>query len=102
MFHDSFHIFHVFLSLLSFLQLAMINIHCKLAELSQQQQQITLAANNTTTSASNNINNSTSDTLHFRRPKSNPGGGLYRHLDDVRPVLQVSVIKNVMLMCGWV
>ena len=27
--------------------------------------------------------------LNFRRPRSNPGGGLYKQLDDVRPVLQV-------------
>ena len=41
----------------------MINIHCRLAEQSIP--------------------------LNFRRPRQHPGAGLYRLLDDVRPVLQV-------------
>jgi len=45
------------------IKLAMINIHCRLAEQSVP--------------------------LNFRRPRQHPGAGLYRQLDDVRPVLQV-------------
>jgi len=41
----------------------MINIHCRLAQQSVP--------------------------LNFRRPRQHPGAGLYRLLDDVRPVLQV-------------
>jgi hypothetical protein len=47
----------------------MINIHCKLAQLSREREH--------------------ASPLFFRRPRSNPGAGLYRLLDDVRPVLQV-------------
>jgi len=51
------------------IKLAMINIHCKLAQLSREREH--------------------ASPLFFRRPRSNPGAGLYRLLDDVRPVLQV-------------
>jgi hypothetical protein len=64
--------FHLHLHLL---QLAMINIHCKLAELSH--------------STHCTEREHREHRLFFRRSRSYPGAGLYRLLDDVRPVLQV-------------
>lgn len=52
------------------IKLAMINIHCKLEELSEQRIAQGMP-------------------LHFHSPRCHPGAGLYRAYDDVRLVLQV-------------
>lgn len=65
------------------LQLAMINIHSRLAAMSRD----------SCDSAKDEQGAAGGDpqqrALLFRRPRRCPGGGLYRQLDDVRPVLQV-------------
>src|SRR5689334_11084110 len=66
-----------------YVQLAMINIHCKLMELSEQ----SVARHRSNSSAA-----AAADDLPlflFRQPRSLPGGGLYRQLDDCRAVLQI-------------
>eukprot|EP01032_Pedospumella_encystans_P008842 gene8842-10458_t len=74
------------------IKLAMINIHTRLTALSK----MTRRQNNATvnSAAQQTLEREVetgveAGTLNFRRPRSNPGGGLYKQLDDVRPVLQV-------------
>ena len=64
----------------------MINIHCRLSELSIES--INNRKFNNTLNDNSNINND--NVFYFRKVRRNPGGGLYRVLDDVRPVLQVN------------
>jgi len=77
-------------------QLAMINIHSRLAALSQSH--LSTTTTNTTNHHAHNTGSggggsggaaNKAPVLNFRRPRSHPGGGLYKQLDDVRPVLQV-------------
>lgn len=88
-------------------QLAMINIHTRLATLSQRSR---LSYKNNNKDNCKSTGNSESGrggdsggggVLNFRRPLSNPGGGLYKHLDDVRPVLQVCtyICAYVQVLC---
>ena len=63
-------------------QLAMINIHHRLEELSTQ----CLASS---ASSLSSTSGGRGDLLLFRTRRSLPGGGLYKILDDVRPVLQI-------------
>lgn len=77
------------------LQLAMINIHTRLAQLA--------ASSNTggcSSGGGGGAGNGVAEDLQlqFRRPRSNPGGGLYKQFDDVRPVLQVRSV--FLFMCA--
>lgn len=60
-----------------FLQLAMINIQCKLEEWSEE-------------SIRKSNNTSSNHVVSIRQKRTCPGAGLYRRLDDVRLILQVT------------
>lgn len=64
----------------------MINIHTRLAQLAAP---ATVAAHNNSYNGGSEGPGAGGEQLQFRRPRSFPGGGLYKQLDDVRPVLQV-------------
>jgi hypothetical protein len=87
----------------------MINIHSKLSELScnslgpntvgyvsdnplreQRRQQLPQQPQlqQQTIGRSSGYSNS-NNSIYFRTPRRHPGGGLYKHLDSIRPVLQV-------------
>jgi hypothetical protein len=86
----------------------MINIHSKLSELScnslgpntvgyasnnplpeQRQQQQQQPQQQQQTGGRSSGNSNSNNSIYFRTPRRHPGGGLYKHLDSIRPVLQV-------------
>jgi hypothetical protein len=66
-------------AILCFLQLAMVNISYRLAELSIESDKW----------AQSSGAGSLPRPFNYRRSRSHPGGGMYKLLDDVRPILQV-------------
>ena len=66
----------------------MINIHTRLAQLATNNNNNMQAASESEEAQQPQHQHQ----LQFRRPRSFPGGGLYKQLDDVRPVLQVQYV----------